>query len=1272
MMHRVVIAAAVALFSLSTVQAADCSQLARWGGRGITAEFAARAPFVYAADGRGLTTYDVTDPTLIRQRSVLTTARPSTHVALSGSNLLLLTASDLQLLSLQSPATPFRLDTANLTATHLVGDEHHIVTAGADVRLWTTTGNQLQQTVRQSLPGPASALFLDGSTLYVASGQSGVRIFDVSHDRLDQIGLAAIDIRDFAKGTGSFLYAVGPLGLKVIDVSNPAAPVVKETVIVAGADFQHVAVLGSRLFIGNQSRTVDEYDISSPTSPIFVRSAAEPVDAIGTIGDRLLVAGSLRDSAGLISENGAPIRLFDLQSNGALQLSGEFLDYAGGITGVDTDGHYAFAADPPLMRVIDISGASPQQVASIDYGDASDRLRLYGRYAYVYGRKEVHVIDVSDPIAPKYAGVFHTRGTLPDFVTFAAPYLIESNRGSGFHVLDLSYMPPSPGQISGLKNDGWGQWTQIAGNGNTVYGVVNSGVKVVDLANPHAIKVARVIPLSGIDVETITVRNRPLMVLLAYDTLHVFDASDRLNPVEISSVQTIVGNELTADVQSGTVWVAAPSRGQIARVDLNNPSAPSVNIWSDFSSPTQIAARGGVVVIADRYALEIRRDVAPEIPPVIPQLRLGTSEGPLLRLDWTGSADSRYELQSSSSSDFATPESTMIVGTHALATSDQRFFRVRLNDGCSVSDWSPSLLADDRTVAPIVFAGTHRLVAAPATSGSMTIQIPLLNRSGSSATATLLSSSDGVQLPAAVAISAGAIRSLPVTIDLSKSGPFEINLAATDQRFLIELTRPAVTTAGPRSDSAVLILPGVGSTAGANGTHWKSALNLLCRAAAECQVDVAFAPLGDGGIERVVRLPLRAGEGVSIDDTSALFATEGVGVARIYASASSILASGYAYNDAPSGKFGQSIPAIPIGDASNGSAILGINSNSELRTNLGLYNPSSSATTATVHLLDGSGARGEREIVVPPRTALPLFLADFAQGELRGAIARIDASAPLIAYSSSVDQTTGDGSFSYASRTNITSTAGERFLGVFDIAGSTPGANGSNWKTSLQLYSPSGPSEVTLTFVPVADPTKAISKHYSLEAGNNNSLSADDVMATLFPEVGSDLRGAGSIRVLSSVPLVGWGRLYNVSSSGTFGQAIPFRDASPAAHLRGVTSERAGAKTLSSFVATTPTIFPVSDNDDARSNIGLVETAGKAAAVRVTILAADGTPLDVVDHVLAPYQSVSLLGYLRARGLEGLTNAQIKIAPLAGEGRVEGFASVVQNRSNDAITITAE
>ncbi|HEU5161674.1 MAG TPA: hypothetical protein VFV54_00880, partial [Thermoanaerobaculia bacterium] len=248
---------------------------------------------------------------------------------------------------------------------------------------------------------------------------------------------------------------------------------------------------------------------------------------------------------------------------------------------------------------------------------------------------------------------------------------------------------------------------------------------------------------------------------------------------------------------------------------------------------------------------------------------------------------------------------------------------------------------------------------------------------------------------------------------------------------------------------------------------------------------------------------------------------------------------------------------------------------------------------------------------------------------------------------------------------------------VFPIAGSTPGANNTNFRTDVSLSNGgSSPATATLRYRGTLSATGApVSSDRTVQLAAGETRRYEDVTRSLF-QIDENtigyivlLPGGAAVRATS--------RTYNFvpATSATYGTSVPAIPASMA--IRTGALRRIGGideAALATIQEARPATF--------RSNLGLVETGGAPARVRVTmhyrVPSALVTQIGSAsrDYDLAANQFLlvgriadNILGEFRA-ALGDLRNVQLDIEIVDGSGAVIPFLTTVDNGTGDSILRT--
>jgi hypothetical protein len=391
----------------------------------------------YLAENIGISVVDVRDPTrplrvasrtAIGQPSRITRTGNVLAVATTGNN-----TSTLQLFDVGDRWNPIARGSYNGDFGEIAATGGYVFAAAGRTGLLSIDISDPSAPVLakavQSEFGERTACASDGALALVGGTVTAVSILDVTDPELPirtaKLPLVAQDIAMF--GQYAFL-ASGPSGLKVVDLGNPAQPVIRATV--------SIFARGVAVTPDGQWAIVAAGSSASAGRVVVVNVANRTSPAI---------AAEVRTSAGGNAQD------IDLSSDGRLAFVG---DNAGG------------------LQVVDISNPrAPSRVgAGLPLGGLAGRVRTMGNLVLVavsgtYGSGRIAIVDASNPLAMAedgfYGGVY--TGTFDVFGSYA----LLPNRALGLTVVDLSD-PANPETVATVPTPG--ALSSVARFANFVYG----------------------------------------------------------------------------------------------------------------------------------------------------------------------------------------------------------------------------------------------------------------------------------------------------------------------------------------------------------------------------------------------------------------------------------------------------------------------------------------------------------------------------------------------------------------------------------------------------------------------------------------------------------------------------------------------------------------------------------------------------------------------------------------------------------------------------------
>ncbi|MDM8523924.1 CARDB domain-containing protein [Desulfococcaceae bacterium HSG8] len=470
---------------------------------------------------------------------------------------------------------PLTLGSADPSAAETGEDsEMRLTGTGFDkntrVSIYPDIANKKAVVGSMDTPGSPKGVAVSGTTVYVADGDGGLQVTDVS-DPENPVIVGSADTPGSGSGvtvSGTTAYvADGEEGLQVIDVSDPENPF-----IIGNADTPGyaigVTVSGTTAYVADRDDGLQVIDVSDPENPAVIGSADTPGFAKG-----VTVAGT----TAYVADGYSGLQVTDVSDpeNPVIVGSVDTPGFAAGVTVAGTTAYVANRHDG--LQVIDVSDPNkPAVVGSVDTPGYGHGVTVSGTTAYVADQIGLQVIDVSDPENPAVVCSVDTS-SYPLGVTVAgttayvaASYVLEPEYDS-LQVIDLNALD-NPAVIGNADTPG-------DALGVTVFGITayvadgDEGLQVIDVSDPE-----NPVIVSSVDTPDfaarVAVARTTAYVADGEGGLQVIDVSDRENPTVIGSADTPgFANGVTV---AGTTAYVADGDGGLQVIDVSDPENPAV------------------------------------------------------------------------------------------------------------------------------------------------------------------------------------------------------------------------------------------------------------------------------------------------------------------------------------------------------------------------------------------------------------------------------------------------------------------------------------------------------------------------------------------------------------------------------------------------------------------------------------------------------------------------------------------------------------------------
>ena len=362
-------------------------------------------------------------------------------------------------------------------------------------------------------PSPAMGVILRGTDAFVAAGESGFLVLDISRpapSNLPALEFSPVSLpdRDYARGiavSGDLAFvAYGGAGLKIVDVKRPEQATGIGEHRTDGFAYG-VAVTGDHAFLAAGDAGLEIFDVLDPGHPRrvgWIRTSSRAQDVVISSGYAYVVLeGQWTNN----TVRGAGVEVIDIRNPASPQHVGGF-ETDGPVVQLVVAGKQAYVAGmssytgPPwawrggYVDVLDLADSSQLRrvgrfltsgpATALGYANGLLCVVDLGEWSgWGYERAHVAVLDAADPAIPRKIGelALGERGGYSPGIGMAGhyAYLVLPEQG-GLHVLDLSD-PAHPRRVN--ETFTLGAAADLAISGTRLYTASDSGVKVVDITN---------------------------------------------------------------------------------------------------------------------------------------------------------------------------------------------------------------------------------------------------------------------------------------------------------------------------------------------------------------------------------------------------------------------------------------------------------------------------------------------------------------------------------------------------------------------------------------------------------------------------------------------------------------------------------------------------------------------------------------------------------------------------------------------------------------------
>jgi len=574
--------------------------------------------------------------------------------------------SKVQIASFSNPATPVRIASIELTdviqslvRTSINSTQYLVVSGGSKIWLINVqdpTKPSLVSTTDVGVGVTCEGVATSGTYAYVAAGSAGFKILNIATPSAPTL-VASIDSLSYCESvviSQPYAYIAANTTSNyqgrsfIFDISTPATPVYKSTIMGFGGYHQYMSVRGGYAYICDYNAGLQVVNVSVATNPTNVvtipsgyRTASIVFDGnygYVAVGDSGMYVYNVTNPAaptfaGKIGTTGrAAFVSYGAVTVGGLPVGHIFVSCRATVSGVSalnvstpatptlssflmanqaasgiayspfySDGKIYVAYGTAGLRIIDVSNpASITSLSTTALGGDSRGVVASGNYAYVAaGTSGIFVVDVTNPASPvKLSTITTTSATRARGIAISGSYLYVASSDSGLGVYSIS--SPATPSLVGYFHPGSQYGENVAAEGNVVGLTDYNKILFFDVTTPTA-------PVGKGLTSTFRTGNEGFAIAGNYayvpdgDTLKIFTITNLMAPALISKISTGAGSYgYNAAVSGNYCYVASEGTG-VRTIDVSNPASPvEAGYYDGVPQSRGVTVNGKYIYVAEK------------------------------------------------------------------------------------------------------------------------------------------------------------------------------------------------------------------------------------------------------------------------------------------------------------------------------------------------------------------------------------------------------------------------------------------------------------------------------------------------------------------------------------------------------------------------------------------------------------------------------------------------------------------------------------------------
>ncbi|VAX23324.1 Alkaline phosphatase [hydrothermal vent metagenome] len=547
--------------------------------------------YAYYSDGSYLKILDISTPTNPVEKGELLLPRPIVNMKSMDSYVYVADSWDgFIIIDVSDPNNPVEMSTTklgNVVDFDLNVDSTAIVVSGSGGIYSVDISDPANpvQLYHAAESGWANSVTINDNYAYIAL-QSPNKIVQYEISYPDSIyPNKNVDLSNFPnnlKIDGQYLFVTTSLGLRIIDVLDPAGLTLKG--FFTASQSWELDYNGNYVFITTPT-SVKIINVSDKMNPVqtgsFEVTPSNPA-SVAVMGN--YVYSAIKTG----------LRIDDV-SNLAFPVEVKFVSTGGISFDMDVNGNYAYLIHSPgdfsIFNIADPS--NPVKLSSLGTENYFD-IKIQNNYAYLLaGNNDLQILNISDPSNPTevsrktFFGISRGIAVSGDYL-----YVADNSTAHGFQIIDISD-PANPVLSGSIDSISCNSVTVL---GNYAYlAEANSTVRVIDISDPTNPTQIGSLSIDGVPLNIESSGNYAYVVS-GTNGLRIIDISNPSNPAEVGFFK----NDdyfMDAKVVYPYVYIA-DGYGYVRIVDVTNPASPNeVGVFATGYQPTGIAVDNNLIFV---------------------------------------------------------------------------------------------------------------------------------------------------------------------------------------------------------------------------------------------------------------------------------------------------------------------------------------------------------------------------------------------------------------------------------------------------------------------------------------------------------------------------------------------------------------------------------------------------------------------------------------------------------------------------------------------------